>query len=609
MNYKNKAIVILVLVFLCISVNGLAQETASDTADADSTTAPAGASQQPAEEDADTRTSPPENTQTESAENAQQVPESQPQSTPAPEDELTRQGNAVEYEADLLIDKTRQRREEEAKAAEASANEVKPGDIRVTHVPESVKEEIREELRGELRTDVLEDLIQHASTQRWGLPDAQPEWFSRVKLKGDFRLRGQGDMFADDNVRPPTEPGYIDYLKVNQEGGTAYTDPEDRYFNTWEDRQRLRIRARLGLDAKITEGLKVAFRISTGNTRDPVSTNQTLGQYGNRYDVVWDQAYIEYKGPLSADNQWLKLSGGRMPNPFFSTDMIWDNDLAFEGVASRFTINLRGSDDLMDITENDRNLFIVLGAFPLQEVELSSEDKWLFGAQLGTHFIFENQSSFKIAVSYYDFYNIAGKRNEQNSKEYDYTAPQFMQKGNLLYNIRNDPADLNAELWALASDYQEVAITLEYDLAVFAPVHVILTAEAVQNIGYDKDKINERTGGLVERSGGIEVGTDPLEERTMGYHAAVTVGWPQVTLPGNWRFTVAYKRLEADAVVDAFTDSDFHLGGTDARGFKLTYEHGINENAWFALNYYSATEIASAPFSVETIQLDLNAKF
>lgn len=530
-------------------------------------------------------------------------------------DNAKSEAEAVETEADQMIDEVKTRLQQQTQEAEEKENALQPGDIRINYVPESIKNEIKQQLRGELRDVVLDDLLQQAKNERWGLPDAQPEWFSRIKFKGDFRLRGQGDMYSDSNVNPYSKnPGligeYIDFLKANEKGGRFKTNLDDLYIDTWEDRQRLRIRGRIGIEAKVTTSTKAAFRIATGNTKDPVSTNQSLGQYGNRYSVVWDRAYLEYKGPLSAERQWLKLSGGRMPNPFFSTDLIWDSDLAFEGVAASFSINLRGSDSLLEITENDRNMFIILGAFPLQEVAFSSHDKWLFGAQLGGHWIFENQSSFKIGLAYYDYTNVQGKQNQFDDNEQDYTAPQYMQKGNLLFNIRRDTTDPTAELWALASDYNEVALTFAYDFASMAPIHVVLTGEMVQNIGYNKDDITRRTqGSQVFRSGGFTNSTDLFEKNTTAYKAEVTVGWPKVTLPGNWRFSLAYKRLEADAVLDAFTDSDFHLGGTDAEGWIAQYDHGIDENIWLTVRYLSANEITSLPFSVDTLQLDLNAKF
>ena len=528
--------------------------------------------------------------------------------------EIKSQADAVETEANKIIGDVKTRLQNQAQEEAKKEKELKPGDIRINYVPESVKNEIKQQLRGEVRDQVLDDLIQHAKTERWGLPEAQPEWFSRIKFKGDFRLRGQGDMYSDSNIGPYREDpnlraGYVDYLKVNENGGTVYTSPDDRYFDTWEDRQRLRARARLGVDAKVSTTTKASFRITTGNTKDPVSTNQTLGQYGNRYTMVWDRAFVEYNGPLSAEHQWLKLDGGRMPNPFFSTDLIWDSDLAFEGLATSFSINLRGGDSLLDITENDQTMFFTMGAFPLQEVALSSRDKWLFGAQLGGHWIFENQSSFKIGLAYYDFTNIQGEKNSLDNTTLNYTAPQYMQKGNLLFDISNDSTDPNRELWALAADYNELALTLSYDYASMAPIHVFFIGEVVKNIGYNKNDIEQRVqGSRVTRSGGF-TNSDFLKANTLGYKAAIAVGWPKLTLPGNWMASMAYKYLEADAVVDAFADSDFHLGGTDAKGWIVEYSRGIDENVWLTFKYLSASEITELPFNVDVLQLDVNAKF
>jgi hypothetical protein len=89
----------------------------------------------------------------------------------------------------------------------------------------------------------------------------------------------------------------------------------------------------------------------------------------------------------------------------------------------------------------------------------------------------------------------------------------------------------------------------------------------------------------------------------------VAVGWPLVLERYRWRVTFAYKYLEADAVLDAFTDSDFHLGGTDAKGWILGGEYAVLDNTWITLRWITADAIDGAPFGVDVLQLDLNAKF
>ncbi len=58
----------------------------------------------------------------------------------------------------------------------------------------------------------------------------------------------------------------------------------------------MRARARIGLDAELGRGWAVGTRLTTGNLRDPVSTNQTLGNYGDRYQTDIDLAFANWMG-------------------------------------------------------------------------------------------------------------------------------------------------------------------------------------------------------------------------------------------------------------------------------------------------------------------------
>lgn len=78
---------------------------------------------------------------------------------------------------------------------------------------------------------------------------------------------------------------------------------------------------------------------------------------------------------------------------------------------------------------------------------------------------------------------------------------------------------------------------------------------------------------------------------------------------GDWQVYGAYKRLGSDAVVDAYTDSDFHLGGTDAKGWILGGNYGLDKNAWLSVRWLSANEITGLPLAIDVLMLDLNAKF
>jgi len=454
------------------------------------------------------------------------------------------------------------------------------GVIRVPYIPEYIKDEIRDEVRLELKQDVIGDVMEEAKTQAWGVPGTNPSWTKRIKFYGDIRFRYHADRFSEGNSP------YLDFNAINDAGGITNAGL-DGLKNTTEDRDRFRLRFRVGMKAKVTQGVSVGMRLATGNPDNPVSTNQTLGGYGSRYTIALDRMYIKFNSAIEDYALYL----GRMPNPWLSTEMVWDEDLNFDGIAFSYYFNR--SDNMFD-DERQFDPFFTVGAFPLQEVELSSKDKWLYGAQFGFSYLSNNQNTFKMGLAYYYFDNITGVRNSPQSTLTDFTAPPFVQQGNTMFDISNSTEDVN--LFALAAEYQEINLSLVYDIAKLAPVHITITGDFVKNTGYDASKVLANTG--VEQS-----------EKTEGYDVGIHVGWPSVLQKGNWNIGVNYRHLERDAVVDAFSDSDFHLGGTDGKGYKLSLRYGIEENTWLQLRVISANEIDDAPLGVLTVLADINAKF
>ena len=112
---------------------------------------------------------------------------------------LVQQGVIKQEAADEMLKKAEQtaasklaaaRATEQAKPVDAATPE--KGVVRVTYVPEHVKREIRDQVR--------QEVIAQAKQERWGDVNAVPEWLDRLKWEGDFRLRYQGDMFADSNA-------------------------------------------------------------------------------------------------------------------------------------------------------------------------------------------------------------------------------------------------------------------------------------------------------------------------------------------------------------------------------------------------------------------------
>jgi len=377
----------------------------------------------------------------------------------------------------------------------------------------------------------------------------------------------------------------------------------------------------LGIDAKISDGLTANVRLATSNLRDPVSTNQTLGNTGGQYQFNVDRAYLQYEDTDSEGFKWLTLTGGRIKNPWYvgggefngGSELVWDTDLSFEGFAATARHRLAGSGSLAAINDDSKTVFATIGAFPLQEFQLSSKDKWLFGGQVGLDWGFDNQNKLKVGVAYYDYVNTVANPNrtlqgtcDLNTRDNTASAPQFIQGGNTVAEICSEGTASNpgttTGLVGLASDFNIINPNFSYDIAAFAPYHIILSGDYAKNIGYNKKDVN----AALFRSG---PSFQNQQEQTNAWQARMDFGWPKADQSGHWNVFGLYKYIERDAVLDAFTDSDFRLGGTNSKGWVLGGNYGLAKNIWFTGRWLSADVITGPPFGIDILQLDINTRF
>jgi len=465
--------------------------------------------------------------------------------------------------------------------------------VRVPYVPEFIKDEIRAEVREELRQDVTDDVVAVAREEKWGTPDALPDWVSRITLDGDVRIRMAGLLLDENNS--DTIP---DFEAINDAGGAAAAG-DQVFLNTRDNISNMQARVRAGLRAAVTENFSAVFRLATSNDRRPTSRNQSLGDFNRPFEIYVDQLYLQWESGSDWD-PYLQLRAGRLPNPFMRTELLWDNDLIFDGITASFRTPLYGE---------TISLFTNLGGFTLLAEEANNIDggtfnKTWWGAQLGTDLQFTENVRLTLAGAYFGFNNTVGQRNDFNSTSKDWTAPEFLTKGNTMFDIRND-LDPDTQLFAMASEFELVNAQMELRYTGFAPVHVALRGDYVQNIGYDEDDVAQRVGVAVE-------------ERNTGWGTELLVGWPEVRGWGQWRLRAAYRQLERDAVIDAFPDSNFHAGGTDGEGWIAAFWFGLTDNIFVRARYFSANEIDGAPagfaepfvpLAIDVWQIGLNAQF
>lgn len=488
--------------------------------------------------------------------------------------------------------------------------------INVGYVPEFVQRQIRDQVRAELKEDVLKEVKQTAVQEKWAFSDLLPSWVNRIHPYIDGRLRFSQELYAKDNAQ------YFDWLAINNEGGISQALQKDNAFlNTTIDRLRLQQRFRLGFDGDVTEALKLGVRFTTTNFYSPVSTNQDFGNYQGNWIVALDRAFLQYDYVDEEGNDWFSFWGGRIPNLFMSTEMNYSSMLSFTGLVGTFRYHFNQDDSAVSsyhaATPTGRyginlgpqtpdGLFATLGILPIEDVDFSSKDKYMWAAQTGVDWLAFSDSRMKIAASYYGYQNIRAIRNSYDSFTYNWTAPEFLQKGNSLGAINDatnqsscNTGSLGAQnvcLVGLASDFQIFDVMAVFDLAEFAPTHIMFTADYAKNFGFSSSYIQNMFG-------------ETISPQTNAYYVRLDVGDPEVRRFNDWNMLFSYRYIERDAVLDAFNDPIFHVGGTDTKGWVVGAQYGIANNTWVDLRWLSSDVISGPPLSVDTVNLDLNARF
>ena len=342
------------------------------------------------------------------------------------------------------------------------------------------------------------------------------------------------------------------------------------------DRRRNRIRARFGLKAKVNDEWDVIFRIASGSSETPTSTNQTLGE-GSALGVegqdafaskaLWlDLAYADWH-PESTPG--LNVYLGKMKNPFYrvgGNQLIWDSDVNPEGGAASYKWNL----------DSSTAATLVGGAFWLQERSSDSEaDAGYFGAQGMLKHNFGDGTHLIGGLSYYDIGNIDSELRTNSVDLNGNTATAGTSGATATYKYDFDIAEVFGE-YGFKYDGMPVAIFSNYVQNTAAP--------SGSNTAYS-------IGGQLNKAKKV----------------------------GSWQLKASYREVQSDAVFGGLNDSDFIDGGTGGKGWVLGYKYQLKKNLQAGLTYFindrdrrDSTSDASGGAGRQTfnrLQADLIFKF
>jgi hypothetical protein len=371
-------------------------------------------------------------------------------------------------------------------------------------------------------TERIEKVEEKAAqkTEATGLPE-KLKWLENINLSGDLRYR--------------------------------YESIDEQSSGDWKAGvNRNRIRARLGLDAKVNDEWDIGLRIATG-AGDPVSTNQDLDKSFSGKDLWLDRAFFTWH---PAAMKGFDFVGGKMPNPFYAVghnQLIWDHDLNPEGLAAKYQRQLNDSS----------KLYVSGGGFWVERASYTS----LWAIQSYLNHKFENDNYLIAGAGYYNYGNIKGQGDLYTPWAGGTTAKWF---GN---TTTGSPA-------VFANDYDIIEVFGEY--------------------GFKIDKMPVAIFGDY-------VNNTAASDKNTGWLIGCTFN--KAKEPGSWEFRYDYRDLDADAVVGQFNDSDFVGGGTNGKGHWFGFTYQLAKNLQSALTYYLDERKNSYDDKYRRLQADLLLKF
>jgi hypothetical protein len=410
----------------------------------------------------------------------------------------------------------------------------------------------REEV-SELRADIA---IKKQEAPAQAKPTAAPaDWTQNVKWSGDVRFRSRGDW-----------------------GKTAQNQPQTSAPTNASDirKQRLleSVRSRFALEGKVNDFTYAGTRLVSGNTTSR-SHDDILSGFFAKYPVMFEQYYIRFEASRSLTVRYgqyfsdLKLWAGKFVNPFETSEMTWDPDIAPGGVALQYASPTISPGFLPDL-----KVYSNLGMLWLDESANYNTDPILWGYQAGvkTEKFGELDTTANIAAAIYDFANLQGK------------SPSAISSGT------------NSRTWLGTYNYGIGATSLGTYMCEYNVFDLLWKIDNEKFLFWD---MSHGFYGDLLYNASVHGSND-----NKGAQVGAYIGKSKLKNTGDWKVKAEWRYIQRDAIPDFLPDSNFYgfgtytntatmpnvnglpvSGGTNTRGTKLMLEYQLQKNSALNISY------------------------
>jgi hypothetical protein len=414
---------------------------------------------------------------------------------------------------------------------------------------EALQKKVSElEAQQKKQEEVADKTLDQVAQQKANVGD----WVGRFTWKGDLRYRNE-------DIKQELVPG---------------------------DRNRDRIRARLGTVAKVNDTVTAELQLSTGETfvnggyGDARSSNQTLTDANSRKRIWLDTAFLQWKPNA---NWTATLGKQRYPWVRPANIVFFDGDINPEGVAINWQ---QGADGLF------------AAAWYVQLMErnagpLGGADSTMAGGQFGWRGPIGGGGRLTVAGSYYDHGAVKG-----------YNAVQDQALGQAT-GIPNQAFGNTTATGAACKMGLTVCIADDFNIYEGLAELTFQVSGRPLTFSADYSKNNKADFGTTFKgldtafAGGVNYG------RVSGF--------------GSWEIGWTYQKIENDALYGQWVDSDFGGGSTGTQGHIFRFNYGLGRNFRFNTTYFmndtnidvpvTASGVTLTERKYKRLQLDVVATF
>jgi hypothetical protein len=444
-----------------------------------------------------------------------------------------------------------------------------------------------------MRTNEISELRE--SESQWKISKA----VKNMEFFGDVRLRYENRTAKDPN------------------GGTI-------------ELNRLRFSVRVGLHGELFDDFYYGVRVETAaNPRSPwvtfgssasggSSTSPYQGPFGKSNSTLGiGQAYLGWR-----PEPWFDITLGQMPNPLYTTPMIWDSDLNPMGAAEHFKYQVGDADLFANFGQflyADTNPTQAAAGYFNPLTTSSGSLPFLLAWQGGFDYHFSRQVDFKIATTLYNYtaYNDGSPLPENPTSD---TAPGFngtyVGQGGTLgannasggsYNLSPTPSSTFGGFYSDETGINDLLVLeIPFELNIkTAKLDYRIFGDYAQNLEGDKRAEAAYNTSLSPYFSGTGAGAGliPISSPQTHDDKAYQIGFAIAnkdalglvygtnSRKNGWEFRTYWQHVEQYSLDPNLIDSDYFEGAENLQGVYAAIAYGFTDNFVGTFRYGYADRI------------------